>query len=41
MGVNTKYGDISFHLNNLKEKGMKLIPAPPALYYELSEIDLS
>lgn len=23
MAVNTKFGDISFHLNNLREKGLK------------------
>lgn len=41
MCVNTKFGDISFHLENLAKKGVKLIPAPPKLYYEFSEIDLS
>lgn len=41
MSVNTKFGDISYHLQNFKSKGVRLIPGPPALYYELSEIDLS
>lgn len=41
MHVNTKYGDISEHLQRLKDKGMRLIPGPPKEYFELSEVDLS
>lgn len=41
MAVNTKYGDISSHLENFRQKGMHQIPPPPDKYYELSEIDLS
>lgn len=40
MSVNTNFGDISYHLENLKKNKVRLIPAPPDLYYELSEVDL-
>ena len=40
MLVNTKFGDLSDHLKYFQEKGVHLIPSPPDLYYDLSEIDL-
>ncbi len=41
MAVNQKYGDISVHLERLKNHGLNLIPPPPMEYYKLSEVDLS
>lgn len=41
MAVNQKYGDISVHLERLKNHGLTLIPPPPMEYYRLSEVDLS